>query len=72
MVLFENLKSMETHLKPFWNSSTLTIKDIGMAAQLWGLFAVPEFQFSPKVLDYLMQVKSLTNFNYTNFHWRNS
>lgn len=71
VTLGEKLKSLEAHLKPFWESSTLTIKDIGLAAQLWGLFAVPEFQFTPKVLDYLMQVKSLTGFNYTHFYWRN-
>ena len=64
------LASLEIRLKPFWESSTLGIRDIGLAAQLWGLFSVPEFRFSEKLHRYLMSVKELTHFNYTHFHWR--
>lgn len=64
------LSGLEMRLKPFWDSSQLGIRDIGLAAQLWGLFSVPEFRFSEKLHSYLMTVKVLTQFNYTNFHWR--
>lgn len=64
------LKRVETNLNPFWDSKTFGIRDIGLAAQLWGLFSVPEFRFSNKIHAYLMSVKELTSFNYTQFHWR--
>ncbi len=73
--IFENeihplLTNLEKRLKPFWDSNSFGVRDIGLAAHLWGLFSVPEFRFSEKIHAYLMSVKELTKFNYTNFHWR--
>lgn len=70
-IVLEKLKTAEIQLKPFFDSPTFTIKDIALAAQVWGLFAVPEFQFNQNFYDYLMRVKLLTAFNYTDFFWRN-
>jgi glutaredoxin 2 len=69
--LTRTLQELEVHLNPFFNSSRLTVKDIALAAQVWGLFSVPEFRFSQKWHDYLMEVKGQCRFNYTEFHWRN-
>ncbi len=68
--IHHKLNALEDNLIPFWKSTQLTIKDIGLAAQLWGLFCVPEFKFSEKFYNYLMTIRELTHFNYTNFHWR--
>ncbi len=55
---------------PFYKSEILTIKDIMIAAQLWGLYSVPEFQFSPHLHSYLQNIKKLTHFNYQEDLWR--
>ncbi|MBY0517752.1 MAG: glutaredoxin 2 [Bacteriovoracaceae bacterium] len=64
------IEKVESQLHPFWNSSTLTIRDIGLAAHVWGLFVLPEFQFSTKMYNYLMNVKSLTHFDYHADFWK--
>lgn len=67
----DSLTDLERNLVPFWKSETMTIKDIGFSAQLWGLFSVPEFRFSEGIYKYLNKIKDLTHFNYTDFFWRN-
>lgn len=57
------------HLKPFFKSSNLSIVDIMIAAHLWGLYIVPEFQFSPEIHRYLQSVKKQTHFNYHEDFW---
>jgi glutaredoxin 2 len=64
------LQKIEAELCPFYQSKCLTIQDILIAAHLWGLFVVPEFQFSPKIYSYLMQVKDTCRFNYHEDFWR--
>nr|BDT27720.1 glutaredoxin 2 [Bacteriovorax sp. HI3] len=59
-----------TELKPFYKSSELTIMDIMIAAHLWGMYVVPEFQFEPKVHEYLQTVKKMTGFNYHEDFWK--
>lgn len=59
-----------TELKPFYKSSELTIMDIMIAAHLWGMYVVPEYQFDVKVHEYLQRVKKLTGFNYHEDFWR--
>lgn len=58
------------HLSNFYESEKLTIIDIMLAAHLWGLYVVPEFQFSPKLHHYLQTIKKQTFFNYQEDLWR--
>ncbi|AUN97602.1 glutaredoxin 2 [Bacteriovorax stolpii] len=59
-----------TELKPFYKSSELTIMDIMIAAHLWGMYVVPEYQFDVKIHEYLQRVKKLTGFNYHEDFWK--
>lgn len=70
--ILKKLESIKHELKPFWNSSSFTIKDITLAAHLWGLFCVPEFRFPIEWYNYLMSVKKLCHFEYHAGYWRNS
>ncbi len=57
-------------LKPFYQSSTFGIKDILLAAHIWGLYVVPEFQFPAEIHSYLQRVKAECHFNYHQDFWR--
>lgn len=58
------LDELEKNLNPFYQSQHLTLNDILIASHLWGLYVVPEFQFSEKVHQYLQRVKVECHFNY--------
>lgn len=58
------LEKLETQLTPFFQSNKFTLKDILVASHLWGLYVVPEFQFSKKVHEYLQRVKAECHFKY--------
>lgn len=62
--------ALEKDLKPFYKSDFLTVKDILLAAHLWGLYVVPEFQFPPNIHAYLQAVKKKCRFNYHEDFWR--
>ena len=64
------LKTMEGKLTPYFQENEFTLKDILIAAHLWGLYIVPEFQFSPQIHNYLQSVASLCSFNYHEDFWR--
>ena len=51
------------------NEKNLHIKDIMIASHLWGLYVVPEWQFSPKLHNYLQKIKKLTKFDYLGEAW---
>lgn len=57
-------------LSPFYKSSTLTILDIMLAAHLWGMYVVPEYQIDPKIHEYLQRVKKVCGFNYHEDFWK--
>lgn len=63
------LKNLEQNLKPFYQSPQFTLKDILIAAHIWGLYVVPEFQFSEKIDQYLKSVKAVCHFNYHQDFW---
>jgi glutaredoxin 2 len=65
-----NLKILENKLTPFYNSSEFSIIDILIASHLWGLYVLPEFQFSEKIHAYLLNIKNICNFNYHEDFWR--
>ena len=58
------LSNLEKDLQPFYHSSKMTLSDIIIASQLWGLYVVPEFQFSDKMNQYLQTVKQICHFEY--------
>lgn len=58
------------HLKPFYKSDKLTILDVMLASHLWGMYVVPEYQFDPKIHEYLQRVKKVTGFDYHEDYWR--
>lgn len=59
------LESLEGKIAPFYQGSqNLTILDIMIASHLWGMYVVPEFQFSPAMHEYLQRVAVETSFDY--------
>jgi glutaredoxin 2 len=63
------LQELEINLKPFYRSAHFSISDILIAAHLWGLYIVPEFQFSVNVHLYLQTIKEKCRFNYHQDFW---
>jgi len=63
------LKIIEENLKPFYKSSEFSLQDILIAAHLWGLYVVPEFQFTEKLHHYLQTIKQYCRFNYHQDFW---
>lgn len=63
------LKKIEDQLSPFYRSKFFSLNDIVIAAHIWGLYVVPEFQFSPAVHAYLQNVKDICQFNYHQDFW---
>jgi glutaredoxin 2 len=64
------LNEVEKKLCPFFESQHFSLKDILIASHLWGLYIVPEFQFSEKLHHYLQEVKTICHFDYHQDFWR--
>lgn len=64
------LAGLENDLRPFYKNNEMTILDIALAAHLWGMYIFPEFQFSPKIHQYLQKVKRQCAFDYHGDFWR--
>lgn len=58
------LKKIEEEINLFYHSQKLGAADILIASHLWGLYIVPEFQFSEKMHSYLQKVKEVCHFSY--------
>lgn len=58
------------HLRPFYESDRMTIADIMIASHLWGMYCVCEYQFPPKIHEYLMKIKKSTHFDYHTDFWK--
>lgn len=66
-----DLDRLEDLINPYFNSSRyLTLNDILLASHLWGLYIVPEFQFSEKMNRYLKNIATICHFNYHEDFWR--
>lgn len=65
-----DLDTVAQDLKPFYRSDVFTVYDILLAAHIWGLYVVPEFQFDEKIHQYLQKVKALCNFDYHQDFWK--
>lgn len=63
------LAQVEGRLVPYYESENFNIKDILLASHLWGLYVVPEFQFSPRLHSYLQDVKKKCHFDYHRDFW---
>lgn len=63
------LKDLEKNIDVFYQSKSLSLKDVLIAAHLWGLYLVPEFHLSEKMHIYLQEVKKHTHFNYMDELW---
>ncbi len=68
--LQNDLKKIESDVKPFYRSDKFTVYDILLASHIWGLYIVPEFQFSVPIHKYLQRVKEVCHFEYHNDFWR--
>lgn len=55
---------------PYYNGETLGIEDLMIASHLWGLYIVPEFQFSNDLHRYLQSIANLCQFNYHEDFWK--
>lgn len=67
--LNQDLQSLTRELRPFYRSEHFGIYDILIAAHLWGLYVVPEFQLSSELHNYLQKIKTLTHFDYQKDFW---
>jgi glutaredoxin 2 len=63
------LKEAEEAIDPFYHSKTFNIFDILLASHIWGLYIVPEFQFSDKLHQYLQSIKKICHFDYHKDFW---
>lgn len=63
------LQKIESDLRPFFMSEEFTVYDIMLASHLWGLYVVPEFQFSSHIHSYLQKVKEVCHFDYHRDFW---
>ncbi len=63
------LERLEKEFKPFYGSTSMTVKDIMLASHLWGLYSVPEYQLPTGLHAYLQSVKSECRFNYQKPLW---
>jgi glutaredoxin 2 len=63
------LKSLQDKIHPYFESDRIRILDIMIAAHLWGLYVVPEFQFPEEIHRYLQRVKQDCRFNYHQDYW---
>lgn len=66
----QDLSEVAQDLKPFYRSENFSLYDILLASHLWGLYVVPEFQFSEKMHLYLQSVKKQCRFEYHQDFWR--
>lgn len=63
------LNDFEKDITDYYNSNELSVYDIALASHLWGMYVVPEFQFSNKVHAYLQRVKDACHFDYHKDLW---
>ncbi len=67
--LGKDLFSLIRELTPFYHSQEFSGYDLLLAAHLWGLYIVPEFQFPDVLHMYLQKVKNICRFNYYQGPW---
>lgn len=68
-IMVLSLRDHSHELTPFYRSEKFSLFDIMLAAHLWGLYVVPEFQFPSQWHDYLQRVKNICHFEYHQDFW---
>ncbi len=68
--LYVKLERLEEEIHPWFLGEEFSLCDIFLASHLWGMYVVPEFQFSNKIHDYLQRVGAMCRFNYHEDYWR--
>ena len=63
------LDNISKDLRPYYRSEGFSMYDIMLASHLWGLYVVPEFQFSSAMNEYLQNVGSICSFDYHQDFW---
>ena len=63
------LEELAPRTTPLLRGERLTLRDILIAAHLWGLYIVPEFQFPLEIHNYLQSVAKICHFNYHEDFW---
>ncbi len=66
----KELELLSEDLKPFYRSEKFSLYDIMLSSHLWGLYVVPEFQFSEQLHSYLQSIKSICRFDYQQDMWK--
>ncbi len=67
--LNKTLNTIEEKLDPFYESDKIQLEDLLIASHLWGMYIVPEFQFSVKMHKYLQVIKEQCDFEYHKESW---
>lgn len=68
--LEEKLQANRSLFQKDLSSQKLDLKDILIAAHLWGMYIVPEFQFNTEIHNFLQEVGKQSNFNYHEDFWK--
>jgi len=67
----EHLQEIENSITDgYYKSSQLGLQDILLASHMWGMYLVPEFQFSEKLHRYLQKIKADCNFEWQEDFWK--
>lgn len=67
----EYLQEVEKSLTDgYYRSTKLRLQDILIASHLWGMYLVPEFQFSEKLHAYLQKIKADCKFEWQEDLWK--
>jgi glutaredoxin 2 len=62
--LLKWLNQNEINLTQYWKGNTFSISDIALAAHIWGLHLVPDFNFPDKWKNYLKKIQIECQFSY--------
>ena len=68
--LNQTLAEISPMLTPYYNGQNMDLADIIIAAHLWGMYIVPEFQFPAHIHLYLQNVAKNCHFHYHEDYWR--
>lgn len=72
-LLNKDLEETESLINPYFHhSKEISLYDILLASHLWGLYIVPEFQFSMKLNTYLQDIAKRCSFDYHIDFWRSN
>jgi len=66
------IADFEAKISDYYGGNALSLYDILLASHLWGLYVLPEFQFSDKMHTYLQRVKSQCHFHYHQDFWESA